>query len=333
MAEQAALVGRPERRAAPELAHPADVVEERGGEQEVGTQPLVQLRRLAHERRHADGVLEQPAGVRVVGLGRRQLAQRLPDLGVAEELRRRRRAQPRDGRPRPPGTRGTRRARRRRGAAAARAPPDRSSVASTERISSWSRSSKRSTRPSTRTASPSAKRPSSSSTSFQIRAFDPPGRIDELEREVRRALPRRPPLLARDGVDALDGAVGGELGDGAHAVSLGRGPVGTLPAMAVVKPFRALRYDEAVAGPLETLVAPPYDVITDEQREELRARSPYNVVRLTLPDSEEEAARDARRLARGGRPRRGAAGGLGARAGLRRPGRGRAHALRDRRRR
>ena len=62
--------------------------------------------------------------------------------------------------------------------------------------------------------------------------------------------------------------------------------------MAVVKPFRALRYDEAVAGPLEDLVAPPYDVISDEQRAELRARSPYNVVHLTLPDSEEEAARD-----------------------------------------
>ena len=62
--------------------------------------------------------------------------------------------------------------------------------------------------------------------------------------------------------------------------------------MAVVKPFRALRYDEAVAGPLETLVAPPYDVISGEQREELRARSPYNVVHLTLPDSEEDAARD-----------------------------------------
>ena len=60
--------------------------------------------------------------------------------------------------------------------------------------------------------------------------------------------------------------------------------------MAVVKPFRALRYDEATAGPLETLVAPPYDVISPEQREELRARSPYNIVRLTLPDSEEEAA-------------------------------------------
>ncbi len=62
--------------------------------------------------------------------------------------------------------------------------------------------------------------------------------------------------------------------------------------MAVVKPFRALRYDEATAGPLETLVAPPYDVISPEEREELRARSPYNVVRLTLPDSEDEAARE-----------------------------------------
>ena len=62
--------------------------------------------------------------------------------------------------------------------------------------------------------------------------------------------------------------------------------------MAVVKPFRALRYDEATAGPLETLVAPPYDVISSEQREELRARSPHNVVRLTLPDSEDEAARE-----------------------------------------
>ena len=62
--------------------------------------------------------------------------------------------------------------------------------------------------------------------------------------------------------------------------------------MAVVKPFRALRYDESVAGPLETLVAPPYDVIGPELRDELRSRSPHNVVRLTLPDSEEEATRD-----------------------------------------
>src|ERR687895_2891741 len=61
--------------------------------------------------------------------------------------------------------------------------------------------------------------------------------------------------------------------------------------MALVRPFRALRYDEAKAGPLETLVAPPFDVIGPEEREELRARSPYNVVNLTLPDSLEEAGR------------------------------------------
>jgi len=64
--------------------------------------------------------------------------------------------------------------------------------------------------------------------------------------------------------------------------------------VAVVKPFSALRYDEAKAGPLGSLVAPPYDVISPEQRAELAARSPYNVVRLTLPDSEEEAAREFR---------------------------------------
>src|SRR6185295_18929962 len=62
--------------------------------------------------------------------------------------------------------------------------------------------------------------------------------------------------------------------------------------MAVVKPFRALRYDQALAGPLEDLVAPPYDVISDDLRAELLERSPYNVVHLTLPESEEDAARD-----------------------------------------
>ncbi len=61
--------------------------------------------------------------------------------------------------------------------------------------------------------------------------------------------------------------------------------------MAVVKPFRAALYDENVAGPLADLVAPPYDVIDDAQREDLLARSPFNVVHLTLPDDEQDAAR------------------------------------------
>jgi uncharacterized protein (DUF1015 family) len=62
--------------------------------------------------------------------------------------------------------------------------------------------------------------------------------------------------------------------------------------MAEVKPFRAERYDEAKAGPLERLVAPPYDVISPLEREQYLARSPYNVVHLTLPDDEAKAAYD-----------------------------------------
>ncbi len=62
--------------------------------------------------------------------------------------------------------------------------------------------------------------------------------------------------------------------------------------MPEVRPFRALRYDEAVAGPLEDLVAPPYDIISPEERRRFLGQSPYNVVHLTLPDSEEQAAHD-----------------------------------------
>jgi uncharacterized protein (DUF1015 family) len=59
--------------------------------------------------------------------------------------------------------------------------------------------------------------------------------------------------------------------------------------VARIRPFTALRYD---VPDLAVVVAPPYDVISDELRAELRDRSPYNVVHLTLPDSEEQAARD-----------------------------------------
>ena len=58
-----------------------------------------------------------------------------------------------------------------------------------------------------------------------------------------------------------------------------------------MKPFRALRYDTERAGPLDELVAPPYDVIGPAERESYLARNPHNVVHLTLPDSDEEAGR------------------------------------------
>jgi uncharacterized protein (DUF1015 family) len=57
-----------------------------------------------------------------------------------------------------------------------------------------------------------------------------------------------------------------------------------------VTPFRALRYETAIAGPLAALVAPPYDVISGSERADYLARSPYNIVRLTLPDSPAQAA-------------------------------------------
>ncbi len=53
--------------------------------------------------------------------------------------------------------------------------------------------------------------------------------------------------------------------------------------MADVQPLRALHYDLAAAGGLDRVISPPYDVIDPAQREELAARSPFNVVHLDLP--------------------------------------------------
>jgi uncharacterized protein (DUF1015 family) len=69
--------------------------------------------------------------------------------------------------------------------------------------------------------------------------------------------------------------------------------------VAEVKPFRAVRYGDS-AGPLESLVAPPYDVISPPERDELAARSPHNVVYLTLPANEADAGRLWREWRAGG---------------------------------
>jgi uncharacterized protein (DUF1015 family) len=60
--------------------------------------------------------------------------------------------------------------------------------------------------------------------------------------------------------------------------------------MADLQPLLTLRYEPSVVGPLEDVIAPPYDVIDDELRARLAARSPYNVVRIDLPPSYEQAA-------------------------------------------
>ncbi len=54
--------------------------------------------------------------------------------------------------------------------------------------------------------------------------------------------------------------------------------------MATIRPFQGLRFS-AVAGPLADLVAPPYDVISPDDREALAAKNPHNIVHLTIPES------------------------------------------------
>lgn len=61
--------------------------------------------------------------------------------------------------------------------------------------------------------------------------------------------------------------------------------------MALVKPFRALRFDAGTAGPLDDLVSPPHDVVSPALHARLLAASPYNAVRLVRPDTPKEAAR------------------------------------------
>ncbi|MBC7105286.1 MAG: DUF1015 family protein, partial [Firmicutes bacterium] len=50
--------------------------------------------------------------------------------------------------------------------------------------------------------------------------------------------------------------------------------------MALVVPFRGLRYNPEAVGDLGAVVAPPYDVIDAAAREEYYRRHPYNIVRL-----------------------------------------------------
>jgi len=58
--------------------------------------------------------------------------------------------------------------------------------------------------------------------------------------------------------------------------------------MAEIAPLTPLRYD-LTRAPLASVIAPPYDVISEADKKELAARHPNNVVRLILPDGEGDA--------------------------------------------
>ena len=248
----------------------------------------MELRRLAAERRDADRVLEQAAGVGVVAVRRRRERRR----SRVGEHGAHRRGEPRMRDLRRRGTRGTPRS----SSASRRSAGVRLAGSTSARL-------ERAHVELEAVAEPLDAAEHAHGVALAEAAVeqldvvpdarvDAPARVDELEREVRRAALRPQPALGLDGEDALDDAVLRELGDHAGESTVASGSCPT------ISPFRALRYDEAVAGPLADLVAPPYDVIDEPARAGYLAASPYNIVHLTLPESEEAAGRDARRLAR-----------------------------------
>jgi len=56
--------------------------------------------------------------------------------------------------------------------------------------------------------------------------------------------------------------------------------------MAEIQPLRALHYSLEAVGSLDSVAAPPYDVIDAAMRAELAGRSPFNVVELDLPSDD-----------------------------------------------
>ena len=65
-----------------------------------------------------------------------------------------------------------------------------------------------------------------------------------------------------------------------------------------LSPFTGLVFDAAVAGPLDRVTAPPYDVISGERRLDYLAASPFNVVHLDLAEGPQGADGSASRYAR-----------------------------------
>ncbi len=62
--------------------------------------------------------------------------------------------------------------------------------------------------------------------------------------------------------------------------------------MTCIRAFRGLRYNLDKVS-LDDVVAPPYDVIDPDQQSDLRARSPYNIIHVSLPEAGDSCDRYA----------------------------------------
>lgn len=291
VAEEAPLSGLPERRATTELADAADVVQERGGEEQVGSEPRMELRGLTAEGRHPDRVLEQAPRVAVVPVGTscRQRTKRGSDLRVRHE---------RADDTGEAGVSDLRGEELEEAVELVRISPKRGCelrrIGILDGLHGANLHLELASEPLDATEHPDGvalcEAPVEELDVVPDASVDATARIGELEREIRGACARAAPLLPRDCEDALDGPILGELRDRRHGASLGPEGIGTLGRMADLQPFRAVRYTGA-AGPLAELVAPPYDAVGDEERARLFTRSPHNVIHLTLPESVEDAGR------------------------------------------
>ena len=63
--------------------------------------------------------------------------------------------------------------------------------------------------------------------------------------------------------------------------------------MAEIKPFKGMRYNTRLAGKINQLCCPPYDIISEEERLEYIAENEYNVIRLELPREGEDVYKNA----------------------------------------
>ena len=215
VAEESAFVRLAKCRAGTELADPAGVVDERSGKDNVVTQPRMQLCRLPAERRYANRVLEEAARVSVVAVRGRQEGSGGPSERRRRERTSRRLSQGPRARSRTRGTRRSRRARRirRKGGEQGRIGVLRSLDRAHLNLE------------------PPAEALDATEDAHGVAlvealveqvdvvpdsCFHTSARVNQLEREVRRASAGTPPLLPRYREHALDGPVLDELGDRGH---------------------------------------------------------------------------------------------------------------------
>jgi Protein of unknown function (DUF1015) len=288
MTEELALSRREKERTAVELADAPHVVQERCGEQDVRAQPRVELRRLAADRGDRDRVLDEPACVGMVSVGRRrEHAQARAEVRVPHEapdevpearvrdLAREELEEPVELFDVPPGFRHELCRVGLRGLEG----PHLELEAISEALDA----------PEYPDGVPFREALVQEIDVAPDAGVDPTAGIHELEGEIGAAAARAEALFAGNGEDALDDPVLGELRD-RHPPIVGPRSAASLAAVPLVKPFRALRYGEA-AGSLDAVVSPPYDVVTPVLHERLLAASPYNAIRLVRPDEPEDAAR------------------------------------------